>query len=409
MQNCSHRCEHLYEKECSERCFTHRDTMDDGNRRTALLRTTKRAIKSELKNAGLPVECIEDIQVIMHQEPIVELRSDRYGESCYVKTKYMWNLARKLADAGMIGPPKKMTVAFDPSIPQGSIPPGEYTVTMTGARTGRIEQEHARIVRAYAQPDAELTVHFSAEQKRNAEFAEWFEKLCGSPPQPRDFSNRSNWARFQDAKKSKPTTMEGQNTVTNMSRQQLLDMQAAAARQLAETESQLKKYEAFPTETEVLAVGDVLRFSITRTYERNVVPEVVSQFVNLLERTHGQVPVNYAAARDLGPKETVSQTYDYAAIYVPDDEMWYTTGAKSKTRLSYDDLVKMLVDAGTKNFQVYSSSARTFGTLEAEPVDHVTAAREAVDKAREHVAAASKDLEARDADVAADKPLRGKP
>ena len=174
-----------------------------------------------------------------------------------------------------------------------------------------------------------------------------------------------------------PNETEGQETMT-MTRAELEAMQEAAARQMAQAQQQLAKYEAFPTEAEVLAIGDVIRFQVEREWKRNV-PQGVNFHVAVdgaLARGyidgHRLPPGNYAGVitgvdtETTGqPREQVKQTYTYVALHV--DGKWYGS-FKSKTEpKTYDDLLKYFVDNGVESFQVYGQPEQSFGAVESEP------------------------------------------
>jgi hypothetical protein len=143
-----------------------------------------------------------------------------------------------------------------------------------------------------------------------------------------------------------PNETEGRNPMPSMTRKELELAREGMLRELAAQEAILQKYEAFPTEEDVLAVGDVIRYEVVRTWDRKVPMKVTMQIGNST-----YPPGNYTGefVSDDSKTETVTQTYAYVAIHV--DGKWFRTGSKRREPLSYDELIKLLVDSDVESFE----------------------------------------------------------
>lgn len=160
---------------------------------------------------------------------------------------------------------------------------------------------------------------------------------------------------------------EGQNTMVT-SRRELLEMQAAAARQMAAAEAELAKYERFPDEDSVLAEGTVIRF-VKRFKEKKSRPAEF-RFVGSIDHEnkmrHQTVyhdnpqRLNELLAQveivPVGELEDVWNEYTYVAVKA--GEKWYVTGTKGNHVYDWDGLLKTLVDGHVETIEVMTPTRR---------------------------------------------------
>lgn len=136
---------------------------------------------------------------------------------------------------------------------------------------------------------------------------------------------------------------EGSTTMGN-SREELKRAREAMIRQMAETETELKKYEKFPDDD--FDDGTIIRFSAEID-----VPRSSSQGVRMIEIQGGHyVPIDPSG----GPLPENEMTTCTFAVLKADGDKWFLTGPRyGRSPFSWDGLVELLVELKVQSLHVF--------------------------------------------------------